>query len=171
VDDERFLRATLPQLDMVHNLARRLMRSRQDAEDLVQETYLNALRGWRRREPDDIGPWLATICLNAARSTFRARTARPAEVLDGEAGLDRVSGSDTADEAMDRLAADAVHDALLRLPETQRVAITLTDLCGFTAAEAAAILGVPRGTVLSRMHRGHKALAALVGGEVRDREA
>ncbi len=168
MDDERFLRATLPQLDMVHNLARRLMRSREDAEDLVQETYLHALRGWRRHEPADVRAWLATVCLNVARSAFRARAARPVEWLDREVGHDRLSSSDTAGEALARLDAAAVHRALHRLPAAQREAITLMGLCGFTAAETAQVLGVPRGTVLARVHRGHKALAALVGGEVRE---
>jgi len=61
------------------------------------------------------------------------------------------------------LRADA-EAALRALPEEQRVAIVLVDLCGLTAAEAAAVTGSPRGTVLARVHRGRKALAALVGG-------
>ena len=61
------------------------------------------------------------------------------------------------------LTAALVHRALATLSEEQRVAVTLVDLCGFTSAEAAGILGCPRGTVLSRVHRGRKALARLLG--------
>jgi RNA polymerase sigma-70 factor (ECF subfamily) len=86
MSDEEFLRAVGEHLDLVYNLARRLARSRPQAEDLVQETYLRALRGWRRRRPDDVRAWLATICLNAARAGYRRDAAGPAEVLDPDAG-------------------------------------------------------------------------------------
>ena len=78
--DEEFLEVFSSHLDRIHNLARGLTASSQDAEDLVQETCLLALRGWRLRPPYDPGAWLATICLNAARSGYRKRAARPVEV-------------------------------------------------------------------------------------------
>ena len=74
-----FLRATLPALDLVHNLARRMVPSRADAEDLVQETYLRAWQAWTAgRPPGRVEPWLATICLNLGRD--RARRAARLEV-------------------------------------------------------------------------------------------
>jgi len=162
MSDEEFLQAVGEHLDLIYNLARRLARSQSQAEDLVQETYLRALRGWRRQPPDDVRAWLATICLNIARAGWRRDQARPAEVLDPDAGTTVVSGQDTAAEALDEAVRDQVHRALWQLPAAQREAITLMDLCGFTAAEVATMTGAPRGTVLARVHRGHKRLAALL---------
>src|ERR687898_2389597 len=80
-DQDDFLRAAMGAMDLVFNLSRRLTDSRQDAEDLVQETYLRAFRAWvDRRRPKRVEPWLATICLNLARSRFRMRARRPPEV-------------------------------------------------------------------------------------------
>ena len=70
-----------------------------------------------------------------------------------------MSPCDTAVEAIGRVRAQSVHDALWSLPEPQRIAITMMDLAGFTAREVAELTGSPRGTVLARVHRGRKALA------------
>ena len=160
--DDEFLQAVGEHLDLVYNLARRLTRSRPQAEDLVQETYLRALRGWRRKPPDDVRAWLATICLNIARAGWRREGVRPPEVLDPYAGATVASGHDTAAEAITGTVRDQVHQALWQLPAAQREAITLMDLCGFTAAEVAAMTGTPRGTILAWVHRGHKRLAVLL---------
>jgi RNA polymerase sigma-70 factor, ECF subfamily len=162
MSDEEFLQTVGEHLDLVYNLARRLSRSRPDAEDLVQETFLRALRSWRRRPPNDVRAWLCTICLNAARGEWRHTRIRSAEVLDPHAGTLGASLHDTAAEAIDGLLREKVHQALWRLPAAQREAITLMDLCGFTAAEVAAMTGTPRGTILARVHRGHKRLASLL---------
>lgn len=163
VDDRAFLDALHEHLDRLHNLARGLTSSAQDAEDLLQETCLLALRGWRRQRPDDPGAWLATVCLNACRSAHRRRSARPQEVTADSWLLDRPDeAADTAEQALAGLDARRVRDALDRLPAVQREAITLMDLGGYTAAQVAEIIGSPRGTVLARVHRGRKALAALL---------
>ncbi|GAC1608274.1 MAG: hypothetical protein NVS3B26_04520 [Mycobacteriales bacterium] len=160
--DEEFLEVFSTHLDRIFNLARGLSDSSQDAEDLVQETCLLALRGWRRRPPQDPAAWFATICLNAARSGHRRRAARPVEV-DIEAWLEAVpAAKDTALIALASLDAERVHAGLASLPAPQRQAITLMDLSGFTATEVASVLGCPRGTVLARVHRGRKALAAVL---------
>jgi RNA polymerase sigma-70 factor (ECF subfamily) len=147
---------------MLYNLARRLTYSRPEAEDLVQETYVRALRGWRRRPPDEVRPWLAAICLNTARSTYRHRGARPSEILDPQPGLNVASPLDTEATAMAHIVGETVHKALWQLPAAQREAITLMDLCGFTAAQVSTLTGAPRGTILARVHRGHKRLAELL---------
>jgi RNA polymerase sigma-70 factor (ECF subfamily) len=162
MSDEEFLRTLDDHLDLIYNLARRLSRSRPDAEDLVQETFLRALRSWRRRPPDDMRAWLCTICLNTARGGWRQNGTRPPEVLDPQAGTLDVSLHDTADEAIGGLLREQVHEALWLLPAAQREAITLMDLCGFTAAEVAEMTGTPRGTILARVHRGHKRLRSLL---------
>lgn len=169
--DEEFAEVFAAHLDRLFNLARGLTRSRADSEDLVQETCLLALRGWRRQRPDDPGAWLATVCLNAARSSYRKQAARPVEVGDDAwLGAQVDAAADTAGQALALLDVLRVRRALQELPAVQREAITLMDLSGFSAAEVARIVQAPRGTVLARVHRGRKALAVLLtdGEEVRD---
>jgi RNA polymerase sigma-70 factor (ECF subfamily) len=168
---DEFLEATLGAMDLVHNLARRLTRDADAAEDLVQETYLAALQAWRKhRQPDRVEPWIATICLNLARSNYRRLRRRPEETLQADPGLEIGSEADTAWEALAAIDRATVRNALWGLPEEQRVAVTLMDIGGLTAKEVARVMGTPRGTVLSRVHRGRKALAALVRREVEQRE-
>lgn len=157
---EEFLAATLPALDLVYNLARRIARERDEVEDLVQETYLRAFEAWvTRRRPARVEPWMATICLNAGRSRLRRAWNReiPTAVDDIQADRDSVE-----EEVMRGLRRSTIHEALWRLPPEQRVAIALMDLSGFTATEVARITGAPRGTVLARVHRGRKKLAAML---------
>lgn len=166
MDDSEFLEAFTEHLDRLHNLARGLTSSRQDAEDLVSETCLLALRGWRRRAPDDAAAWFATVCLNAARSSYRRSAARPVEIA--APGWLLAQADDTADTAGSAFAlveATRVREALARLPAPQREAITLMDLGGYTASQTAQIVGAPRGTVLARVHRGRKALARALAAD------
>ena len=165
---EEFLAATLPALDLVYNLARRIASGRDEVEDLVQETYLRAFEAWmRRRRPRKVEAWMATICLNAGRSRLRRAWNReiPTDVEPLRPDPDSVE-----DEVMREIRRSVVHEAMSRLPAEQRVAIALMDLGGFTASEAARITGAPRGTVLARVHRGRKKLAQLLEGSVLFRE-
>ena len=167
-DQDSFLRATMGAMDLVYNLSRRLVRSREEAEDLAQDTYLAAFRAWtERRRPQRVEPWLATICLNLARSRYRSRSRRPREVA-LEEGAAVVGEEDPEGAALASLDRDALHLAMWSLPEEQRVAITLVDLAGLSTAEAARVMGTPRGTVLSRLHRGRRALAGLLGSAVQE---
>ena len=155
-------------MDLVYNLARRFTDRAEDTEDLVQETYLAAYRAWReRRRPRRVEPWIATICLNLGRSRYRAKQRRPIEVPIEHRDFrapDVADPEHAAETALDR---EALRRAIWLLPEPQRVAITLVDLGGLSTAEAARAMGTPRGTVLSRLHRGRRALAALLWAEVR----
>jgi RNA polymerase sigma-70 factor (ECF subfamily) len=167
-DQDSFLRATMGAMDLVYNLSRRLVRSREEAEDLAQDTYLAAFRAWtERRRPQRVEPWLATICLNLARSRYRSRSRRPREVA-LEEGAAMVGEEDPEGAALASLDRDALHLAMWSLPEEQRVAITLVDLAGLSTAEAARVMGTPRGTVLSRLHRGRRALAGFLGSAVQE---
>ncbi|MGP3912943.1 RNA polymerase sigma factor [Nonomuraea sp. 10N515B] len=157
---ERFLQATMPASDLVHNLARRLTTCAADAEDLVQETYTRAWAAWQDgRRPRKAAPWLATICLNLGRDRLR-RTANRAETS-WQPGFDPPGPADVEDEAINH---SLIETALRRLPIDEQIALVLMDLCGFTAAEVAAITNSPRGTVLSRAHRGRKKLAHTIEG-------
>ena len=169
MNDEEFLDAFHEHLDRLHNLARSLTGTAQDAEDLVSETCLLALRGWRRQRPDDPPAWFATVCLNAARSSFRRRAARPVEVwADDWLVAQADPRADTAQAALSSLDTQRVRRAMRRLPEVQLESITLMDLAGYTAAQTAAIIDAPRGTVLARVHRGRKALARLLEQDERE---
>ena len=163
-DHEEFLRATLRHADLLNALAARLAVRPADVSDLVQETYLRAFAAWHSRRPDDVGAWLATICLNVGRDERRRHSRRDTALHDGPLP-DIPDRADTAEAALERLGNSWVETALWTLPETQRIAITLMDVCGFTAAQVAAITGAPRGTVLARVHRGRKALALTIRGE------
>lgn len=169
--DEAFEAEALAHLDLVFSIARRLVSTQAEAEDLVQETYVKALSGWRRKRPDNVQAWLATICRNAAKDGWRRQAARPQEVWDETHLSEMTSSHDTASQAIANLDAAAVHRALWQLPEATREAIALVDLGGMTHEEASKVLDVPRGTVLSRVHRGRKALAELIREEVQDRGA
>jgi RNA polymerase sigma-70 factor (ECF subfamily) len=151
----------MPGVDVVHNLARRLARSRADSEDLLQETLERAWTAWRRGfRPESLSAWLAAICLNVARDRARKKGRRP-EVGWPE-DFDPAGVVDVEDFAIRRVQLAIIEKALWTLPEHQRVAITLMDICGLTAEETAQTTGCPRGTVLSRVHRGRKALARAV---------
>ncbi len=164
---EEFLAETLPSLDLVFNLARRMLRRPEDVEDLVQETYLHAFGAWAQgRRPRKVEAWIATICLNAGRSWLRRVSVRYEDPEDPEGFRDAPAGDDVEDEALEGLRREAVHRALWRLPEGQRIAITLMDLDGLTAAQVSRVTRWPRGTVLSRVHRGRKRLAELIDSEV-----
>jgi len=166
VDDAEFLDAFTEHLDRLHNLSRSLTSCPQDAEDLVSETCLLALGGWRRSPPDDPGAWFATICLNAARSSYRRQSVRPTEVPAEQWLLDLADdGVDTAGAALTAVEVRTVREAVRRLPGPQLEAIALMDLAGYTAAQTARIVGAPRGTVLARVHRGRKVLAQSLAAE------
>jgi hypothetical protein len=117
-DHEDFLRATLRHADLLHTLALRLAPHPADAADIVQETYLRAYAAWARRRPDDVGAWLATICLNAGRDELRRHARRSVVFYDGPVP-DLPGRADTAEAALERLGTSRVKAALWGLPESQ----------------------------------------------------
>jgi RNA polymerase sigma-70 factor (ECF subfamily) len=142
-----------------------------EVEDLVQETYLKAFDAWKRnRRPRKVEPWIATICLNAARSYWRRASTRR-EVTIEEVDPGATAHGDVEDAAIARVRSGLVHDALWQLSDEQRIAITLMDIIGFSASQVARMTGSPRGTVLSRVHRGRKRLAQILRKEVEPLEA
>lgn len=159
---EEFLSATMPALDLVYNLARRMVRDPLVVEDLVQETYVRAFEAWvSRRKPRKVEPWIATICLNFGRSYWR-RAAAHREVLTGDP-VTVVDPIDVERAALQEVERAIVHDALWELPEEQRITVALMDLNGLTAAEIAKVTHVPRGTVLFAGSQGAQALGAGLG--------
>jgi len=167
-DHRAFLEATMPYLDAVWQVAQHAARDGMEPEDLVQETFLRAYAGFGAFRGGNTRAWLAAICLNAARSEVRRRWRRPWEVT-GLSLADtlpvargREPGPDVADIVIADLDAELVSACLAILPEPQRQCIVLMDVAGYTAREAAEVLGCPRGTVLARVHRGRRRLAGLL---------
>ena len=160
-----FLAATMPHLDAVWSVARRMATDPSGAEDLVQETYLRAFRSFAQQGRGELRSWLVAICVNVARSEYRRIRRRPSEQLSAEPVAWYDPDGDAATIALARLDKAAVEDALGRLPEAQRTAIVMMDLAGLTAREVGEALGVPRGTILARVHRGRQRLAGVLERE------
>ena len=153
--DERFEAEALPHLRALYGTAYRMTRNAHDAEDLVQETCLRALRAFDRYQPGtNIRAWLFTILHRARTDSFRRRGRSPQTVeLTGD-------GPAVPPAAQEALAAggEEIVRAMEALPEVFRTAVVLRDLEDFTYDEIARILEVPVGTVMSRIHRGRALL-------------
>ncbi len=169
-DQAQFQDLAMPHMSALYAAALRLTRNTADAEDLVQETYLRAYRGFGGfRDGTNIKAWLYRILSNTFISSYRARRRRgdsiELDAIEEQAVLSRVSGAGatgitrTAEQAaLEQLPDEAVKAALEQLPETFRMAVMLADVEGFSYKEIAKIMGVPIGTVMSRVHRGRQAL-------------
>jgi RNA polymerase sigma-70 factor (ECF subfamily) len=163
---EEFEREALEHAEHLYRIALRLTGGPQEAEDLVQETYLRALRSWRRFVPgSNLAAWLATILRNAYLDGVRRQSRRPREEpLDEEASeyelYNRLTttGRTPQQVMMDRIARDEITAAVDALPEQYREAVALVDIGDFSYQEAADIVGVPIGTIMSRLHRGRRLL-------------
>jgi RNA polymerase sigma-70 factor, ECF subfamily len=142
--------------DRLWAVALRTLGDREDAADAVQDALLSAYRSAARfRGESAVTTWLHRIVVNACLDRVRRRQVRPTVPLaDTEPAAAAPVDSDTAVD---------VRAALASLPAEQRVALVLVDVQGYPVAEAAAILGVPEGTVKSRCARGRARLAALLG--------
>jgi RNA polymerase sigma-70 factor (ECF subfamily) len=173
--DERFQREALPWLDDVYRFALSLTRDETDAEDVVQDTYLRAYKSWHTYAPgSDCRRWLFTICRNAfLRARERDRTT--VELVDTEADLMAAStlffealrsGYEDLQARVDL--AQALTEALGRLPEPFRSAVLIVDVEDQPYEAAAEILGVPIGTVRSRLFRGRRLLQEQLLAYARD---
>jgi RNA polymerase sigma-70 factor (ECF subfamily) len=165
--DAEFEREALPWMEDVYRFARSMTHDEADADDLVQETYLRAYRAWHTFEKgSDCRRWLFTICRNVFLRT-REREARQVDtggddaVLETLAAVREVSSlaGGNADAIFSRLdLVPAIRHALDDLPEVFRSAVVLVDVEGQSYDEAAVVLGVPIGTVRSRLFRGRRIL-------------
>jgi RNA polymerase sigma-70 factor (ECF subfamily) len=160
---EDFERITLPHLDAVARFALSLTRSRAEADDLVQETYLRACRGWKTFRPDsDPRRWLFAICRNAFLRTLR-QASRMVESEDGDMdALPSVLGHVQAvrsglGDLFDFVdVRPAIERAINSLPEPHHSVLVLVDLEDHSYEETAAILNLPIGTVRSRLFRARR---------------
>jgi RNA polymerase sigma-70 factor, ECF subfamily len=167
-DRVRFEEEALDLSDQVYGVARRLVGSREEAEDLVQETYARAFRSWRSFQPGtNLRAWLFRILTNLnidrGRRVQRTPDMQPLEESDYFLynKLEEANSADgNPDEArvVERLSQNDAVTALADLPHDFRDVVLLVDLADFTYSDAAQILDIPIGTVMSRLHRGRRML-------------
>jgi RNA polymerase sigma-70 factor, ECF subfamily len=179
-DKQRFRDEALPLLDSLYAGALRMTRNPADAEDLVQETMLRAYRSFDRFEPGtNLKAWLYRIMTNAYINTYRKRQREPRKVSQDEIEdfdlYQKLKDHDPQFSAtpesivLDSLVDSDITDAIDDLPEQFRLAVVLSDIEGFSYAEMAEIMDVPMGTVMSRLHRGRKALQKRLWDLAKDR--
>jgi RNA polymerase sigma-70 factor (ECF subfamily) len=142
----------------LYTVAFRLTGNPDEAEDLVQDVLLRVRRGLDSYVPGSMEGWLSRITTNAFLDDVRRKRRRPVEAMPDDP--ERVlAGAPSADEALERAQLpDDVQNALRELPDDFRAAVVLCDVVGFTYDEIADSLGVPIGTVRSRIHRGRSML-------------
>ncbi|HEX3806825.1 MAG TPA: sigma-70 family RNA polymerase sigma factor [Gaiellaceae bacterium] len=169
-DRVRFEEEALELSDQVYRVARRLAGSREEADDLVQQTYERAFRSWRQYTPGtNLRAWLLRILtnLNIDRGRRQQRSPQTTPLDTNEAGdyflynkLESQLPEENPDEerVLERLSQDSIVDALAEVPHDFRDAIVLVDIGEFSYADAAQILDIPIGTVMSRLHRGRRIL-------------
>jgi RNA polymerase sigma-70 factor (ECF subfamily) len=168
-DRVRFEEEALELSDQVYRVSRRMVGSREEAEDLVQQTYERAFRSWKQFTPGtNLRAWLLRILTNLNIDRGRRVQRSPqTTTLDGELGdyflynkLESTAPEQNPDEerVLERLSQDSIVDALADVPHDFRDVIVLVDIGEFSYADAAQILDIPIGTVMSRLHRGRRIL-------------
>jgi RNA polymerase sigma-70 factor (ECF subfamily) len=166
-DRVRFEQEALELSDQVYRVARRMVSTREEAEDLVQDTYARAFRSWQQYTPGtNLRAWLLRILtnLNIDRGRRVQRTPEQQPLEEGDYylynRLESTMSDDNPDEdrVLDRLSQNAVVDALAEVPHDFRDVLVLVDIGEFSYAEAAQILDIPVGTVMSRLHRARRIL-------------
>src|SRR5206468_1242356 len=169
-DKAKFEELAMEHMGSLYTAALRMTRSPSDAEDLVQETYLKAYRAFESfQEGTNLKAWLYRILTNTFINSYRAKKRRPEQTEIDEVedlylyrrlgGLEAAAaGRSAEDEVMDLFTDTEVKSAIESLPDQFRMAVLLADVEGFSYKEIAEILDIPIGTVMSRLHRGRKAL-------------
>ena len=169
-DQATFAEQAMPLMDSLYGAALRMTRSKADAEDLVQEAYLKAYRGFGGfEEGTNLKAWMYRILTNTYINIYRAKKRRPDETDLAEVedlylyrrlgGLEgATAGRSAEDELLDTFSEAEIKQAVEDLPENFRMAVLLADVEGFSYKEIAEILDIPIGTVMSRLHRGRKGL-------------
>jgi RNA polymerase sigma-70 factor (ECF subfamily) len=167
-DRVRFEEEALELSDQVYRVARRFVGSREEAEDLVQQTYERAFRSWQSYTPGtNMRAWLLRILTNLNIDRGRRQQRTPATTSIDEAGdyflynsLEAATPDDNPDEerVLEKLSQDSIVEALADVPHDFRDTLVLVDIGEFSYADAAQILDIPIGTVMSRFHRGRRIL-------------
>ena len=178
---EQFTTDAMQYAPQLFSTALRMTRSRSDAEDLVQETYI---KGWRSfhtfQEGTNLRAWLFRIMTNTYINKYNAQKRKGTEVeLDdveelflykrlGSIDQSQLSSS-AEDQMLELFTDDEVKNALEELPEDFRIPVLLSDVDGFSYKDIAEMLEIPIGTVMSRLHRGRKAMQKMLYEYARER--
>jgi RNA polymerase sigma-70 factor (ECF subfamily) len=169
-DQAKFADLAMEHMGSLYTAALRMTRNPADAEDLVQETYLKAYRAFNTfQEGTNLKAWLYKILTNTFINAYRSKKRRPEQTELDEVedlylyrrlgGLEAAAaGRSAEEEVLEHFTEGDIKAALEALPEQFRMAVLLADVEGFSYKEIAEILDVPIGTVMSRLHRGRKAL-------------
>ena len=161
----RFEEEVLELADQAYRVARRLAPTQEEAEDLVQETFARAFRSWRQYTPGtNLRAWLFRILTNLNIDRGR-KVQRTPDIQPMEEGdyylynrLEESGAAEDEDQVVERLSQDSIVEALAAVPHDFRDVVVLVDIGDFSYADAAQILDIPIGTVMSRLHRGRRNL-------------
>ena len=164
-DRVRFEEEVLELADQAYRVARRLAPTQEEAEDLVQETFARAFRSWRQYTPGtNLRAWLFRILTNLNIDRGR-KVQRTPDIQPMEEGdyylynrLEESGAGEDEDRVVERLSQDSIVEALAAVPHDFRDVVVLVDIGDFSYADAAQILDIPTGTVMSRLHRGRRNL-------------
>jgi len=178
-DRAAFAQEAMQHAGQLYNAALRMTRNKSDAEDLVQETYLRAYRGYGNfEEGTNLRAWLFRILTNTVINSYRAKQRRVQESDLGEIEdlylYRRIANADVAsrsaeDTLFEFFTDDEVKAALESLPENFRLPVLLADVDEFSYKEIAEMLDIPIGTVMSRLHRGRKAMQKMLADYATER--
>ncbi len=176
---DQFEEQALPYMDQLYGAAMRMARNPQDAADLVQDTFVKAFASWDKfTQGTNLKAWLYRILTNTYINGYRKKQREPYQgAIDdledwqlGGAESTTASSSRSAEaEAIDRMPASAVKDALQELSADFRMVVYLADVEGFAYQEIADIMETPIGTVMSRLHRGRRLLRDKLRGYAAER--
>jgi RNA polymerase sigma-70 factor (ECF subfamily) len=171
---EDFTHDAMQHAPQLFSTAMRMTRNRSDAEDLVQETFIKAWRSFATyQQGTNLRAWLFRIMTNTYINKYNAQQRKPTETeLDdveelflykrlGAVDQSQLSQS-TEDQMLSLFTDDEVKKALEELPEQFRIPVLMSDVEGFSYKEIAEILEIPLGTVMSRLHRGRKAMQKML---------
>ncbi|MBI3092546.1 MAG: sigma-70 family RNA polymerase sigma factor [Candidatus Tectomicrobia bacterium] len=172
-DRQAFEALTLEFMPTLYNTALRMTRDKQDAEDLVQETYLKAFRFFHQFQPGtNCKAWMFKILINVYKDHYFKQSREPGQVdfATVENTIDPQQRADFSQKMLgnpeDIALANSVHDevrrAIEQLPSEFRSVVVLSDMEGFSYREIADIVGCPMGTVMSRLYRGRKLLQNML---------
>jgi RNA polymerase sigma factor (sigma-70 family) len=153
----------LPHLDAAYNLARRIVQSDQDAQDVVQEAYMRALKGFKGFRGDNARAWLLIIVRNTACSWMKKHS-NNTNVIRFDPAIHAITTNDPLSESLHDERKQRLHEALNRLPIELREVLVLRDIEGWSYKDLASALHVPSGTVMSRLNRARQRLRQEVAG-------
>ncbi|OFT62969.1 sigma-70 family RNA polymerase sigma factor [Corynebacterium sp. HMSC05E07] len=174
-----FEEQALPLLDQLYGGAMRLTRNPQDAEDLIQETYLKAYKNFSSfKQGTNLKAWLYRIMTNTYINSYRKAQRRPTESSADElsdfqlyttAGHDSTGLESAEVAALKQMPDSQISEAMNDLPEDYRMVVYYADVEGLAYKEIAEVMGTPLGTVMSRLHRGRKLLRAALKDVAREK--